>query len=65
MPKDKKPTVRKTRARKTKTDRISAAKDKADKAAPPAKRATHLAFPETADPAWAEGNPEAAKKLGA
>lgn len=61
---EKKKTARKTRASKVKTDRISTAKAKSDKAAPPAKRATHLAFPETADPGWVEGNPEAAKTLG-
>jgi hypothetical protein len=60
----KKTTSRKTtRSSKVKTDRISAAKAKADKAAPPAKRATHLAYPETADAGWAAGNPEQAKAL--
>ena len=55
----KKTTARKPRTSKTKTDRISA-----DKAAPASKQAAHQAFPETADPGWAAGNPEQAKALG-
>lgn len=59
---DKKTDTKKTDSKST-SDRLEAAKAKADTGAPPAKRATRLAYPELADEGWLRGNPEAAKKL--